>query len=796
MIEAITAPASRNDPCPCGSGKRYKHCHGETVAPKTATDVDALARRGLDAHQAGQLELAAQIYRQVLDIKPDHDDCLHMLGVVCLTQLRFVEARDLIERAGRLVSWQPPNFRHNFGYVLSAFLSGREAPISAVHTRDTRLREGVPTVGFIVLASDETSARSLDETLSSLSLLGEPARRCVIATTSDAPAFIDHVASIPTVRGIESHIYSSLQEALALVGTDFVVFLTPGDTVTSSMNAAVAAGWRDARSWVIARSEPGEFSTNDVPVEVRINAFRQLHSSKRAGAALLEDFFAVDALCNVAFKRDFLAALIANKPASAYELLLDATWSEEPLVYDAMVSKHAWPKSVTHPFLDFANGSLDLFIERALTTQPPNPLAPHFNADRGAFLKTPLRTGLGSRLSGKTLERIAALIDMPRLGVPTLSLSDTTGIDLVGFARAEIGLGESMRLLAQSCHAAQVPFTVTDIPLDSGVRQADYSLDPWLSNTAKFRARLICTNPDQLAVANLVDGVGALRETYNIGYWYWELPNLPADWVRHQELIDELWVATEFVAACARKSLSIPVRTLMPPVVAPVLTREYTRAEFGLPDDVFVFMFSFDYGSFPTRKNPEAVISAFRKAFSKSEHDVRLLIKFQRAHTFRERHLETLNLIGDDSRILAIEQTLSRTDLCGLQSVIDAYVSLHRSEGLGLGLAECMAIGKPVIATAYSGNLEFMNAGNSMLVDYSLIDLKEGDYVAWQNQQWAEPDIGHAAEQMRRLYADREFAHHLGQRAKRDIATKHSPIVVGAKLQAELGRIYSRLSRN
>ncbi|HPT55817.1 MAG TPA: glycosyltransferase, partial [Casimicrobium sp.] len=124
------------------------------------------------------------------------------------------------------------------------------------------------------------------------------------------------------------------------------------------------------------------------------------------------------------------------------------------------------------------------------------------------------------------------------------------------------------------------------------------------------------------------------------------------------------------------------------------------------------------------------------------------------------------------------------------------YVSLHRSEGLGLGLAECMALGKPVIGTAYSGNLEFMRENNSLLVDYTMVPVKEGEYLDWQNQHWAEANVVHAAEHMRRLFDDRAFAHALGLAGQKTIREEYSREAVGRRIRAQLDRINTTLSRD
>ena len=150
-------------------------------------------------------------------------------------------------------------------------------------------------------------------------------------------------------------------------------------------------------------------------------------------------------------------------------------------------------------------------------------------------------------------------------------------------------------------------------------------------------------------------------------------------------------------------------------------TRPYRRSEFGLADDAYTFLFTFNFNSYVARKNPLGTIAAFRAAFPDMTQPVALVLKPTNADKTGERMREVQAAIGGDPRIQVIDRAMSRDEIFGLESVIDSYVSLHRSEGFGLGLAESMFLGKPVIGTAYSGNLEFMDETNSLLVDYRLI---------------------------------------------------------------------------
>lgn len=188
----------------------------------------------------------------------------------------------------------------------------------------------------------------------------------------------------------------------------------------------------------------------------------------------------------------------------------------------------------------------------------------------------------------------------------------------------------------------------------------------------------------------------------------------------------------------------------------------------------FTFLFSFDFHSYIERKNPVAVIDAFRSAFPVDRKDVRLVLKSINGDIFQSQFYELIEYVLKDPRILIQDGFISRQQMIALMASADAYVSLHRSEGFGLGLAESMYLGKPVIGTAYSGNVEFMTPDNSCLVDYIMIEVKPGDYMHGEGQYWAAPDINDAARHMRRLVDEPAYATALGVRAATDMRTLHS----------------------
>jgi len=269
-----------------------------------------------------------------------------------------------------------------------------------------------------------------------------------------------------------------------------------------------------------------------------------------------------------------------------------------------------------------------------------------------------------------------------------------------------------------------------------------------------------------------------------IAIWYWELEEVPEHLAKLMTWPDEVWAPTRFIAETFRKYLKVPVVTMLPGVELPPFAPR-PREFFGLSPERFVFLFTFDMFSTTGRKNPYGLIDAFRKAFAPDE-PVDLVIKVSRGEKLPE-EFEKLKARCIEAGVQLRNEVLPRGDLLALMNACDCYVSLHRSEGLGLGMAETMLMGKPVIATGYSGNLDFMNDGNSYLVRYER-KASEVDHPPYpKGSVWADPDLDHAAELMRYVVEHREEAAAKGVRAKADLERDLSPAAYAERLKARLG---------
>jgi glycosyltransferase involved in cell wall biosynthesis len=230
---------------------------------------------------------------------------------------------------------------------------------------------------------------------------------------------------------------------------------------------------------------------------------------------------------------------------------------------------------------------------------------------------------------------------------------------------------------------------------------------------------------------------------------FWELADFPAEWVAAFDGVDEIWAPTRFIQAALSTRVEKPILH-MPLALEFSADADFKRSHYGLPPKKFIFLFSFDFLSFSGRKNPVAVIEAFVMAFSGRPHlhDVTLVIKCVNTRQRNADFEALLHSINRDLDIRIMDKELTRQEMLGLIQSVDCVISLHRSEGLGLLIAEAMALGVPVISTNYSATTELVSAETGYPVDYRLIEIGENEYPMAYGQCWADPDVAHAAWQM------------------------------------------------
>lgn len=362
------------------------------------------------------------------------------------------------------------------------------------------------------------------------------------------------------------------------------------------------------------------------------------------------------------------------------------------------------------------------------------------------------------------------------------------GVNLIGHFVHPSGLRVSIRALAKGLRSQGLQLSLRDVRTAVGDEEGRLSY----AGMEDFDVTIIHTQPaPYFPRAYELCGLHAREpRPYRIAYWYWEFEAIPNSWLNAIGDIDEVWTATEFIARGLREKLPLPVRTIFPGVeLEPYARKE--RRDFGLPEDHFIFLFVFHMNSVMERKNPLGLIDAFKAAF-RLEDRTTLVIKtmFGESHPS---HLKDLLDAAVGSNVVILNEVYSTETLHALMDTCDAYVSLHRCEGLGLTMAEAMLMGKPVIATRYSGNIDFMDDNNSLLVPCEMVTLGRDIEPYDAGLSWAEPSLSRAAELMRELFDDQAWARMLGQRAQADARSRLSVETAGRKAASRLAEIRETL---
>jgi glycosyltransferase involved in cell wall biosynthesis len=363
------------------------------------------------------------------------------------------------------------------------------------------------------------------------------------------------------------------------------------------------------------------------------------------------------------------------------------------------------------------------------------------------------------------------------------------GVNLAGYLRSTTGMGESARSMARTLAGADVEHSLAVVP--SGFHDPGIPL-PGLPSmfggiVPELDVNLVVANADDLLRMRDWLPQDVWHGRRNVGYWVWETETAPARFVDATRGLDAVWTPSTYSAAAIRAAVDVPVAVVphLPDFEALDAARPI-RSAFGLPAETLLFGYFFDAKSELERKNPGALINAFRHAFG-DRRDVGLVLKVSSPQR-GSYAFEALKASAVGLNVTWIEHSLARAQSCDLMASLDVYVSLHRAEGFGLTMAEAMAIGKPVIATGYSGNLDFMDIHSAWLVDHAVVSTPcpHGPYPA--GSRWSEPSVAHAAELMRGAEnpARREA---LGAAARRHLRDVLGPATVARRANEALAAL-------
>jgi glycosyltransferase involved in cell wall biosynthesis len=388
---------------------------------------------------------------------------------------------------------------------------------------------------------------------------------------------------------------------------------------------------------------------------------------------------------------------------------------------------------------------------------------------------------------GPQLAWAKAVPAIPVPGSPTNKSDKPFGVNLYGFAYGELGIGEDLRMAVACCEAANIPYHVVNV--DAGnIRQADQLLkgkthDLLSKDLPPYRNNIFCLPAfDTASRIFMQKGTNTFEGYHNIGWWPWELSVFPKAWQPHAfKLVDEVWASSTFLEDMYKRSTDKPVH-LVPLAVSVDRLKKHPRKYYDLPDKKYLFLYVFDFNSSVARKNPMAAVNAFKQAFPQADKSVGLVLKTMNTNPANPEWQAFLKECKSDKRIFVLTETMDRSDVLGLIDCCDAYVSTHRAEGFGRTIAEALLLNKVVVATNYSGNVDFMTGQNNRLVECSLERVSKENYH-WlslaDEALWANANIKSA---MKCMYDVR----HIALKENVDYENIFSPYKVGLKMSNKI----------
>jgi glycosyltransferase involved in cell wall biosynthesis len=363
--------------------------------------------------------------------------------------------------------------------------------------------------------------------------------------------------------------------------------------------------------------------------------------------------------------------------------------------------------------------------------------------------------------------------------------SPSFGLNVIGYASANLGLGNTLRQFVDCFLKRGEKVNVLDISAGGGRSGFDKSLEHCFVASASdlpFPVNISIFGAIDLTYFALspLEGLD-VNNRLNVAFVWWELTSLPQYLIEAAKVFDVLIAGSDFLySALSNNITGIPILRAPHPVSIPEGIQS-NRKRFKLTENDFIVFMGFDPYSNIDRKNPYAAIDAFKLAFP-DRLDCHLAIKVNYSGGGSKTLDDNLNhfiaFVESDSRIHLIQESLSYFDLLSLYVSCDAFISLHRSEGLGLIPLEAMRLGKPVVATAWSGNMSYMNYNNACLVDFDFVSIEPnsqyyGSEALGIECKWAEPNILQAAAWLKKLAEDSDFRLQLGLRAAADANQHH-----------------------
>ena len=375
---------------------------------------------------------------------------------------------------------------------------------------------------------------------------------------------------------------------------------------------------------------------------------------------------------------------------------------------------------------------------------------------------------------------------------PTL---DTVPLTILGHPWAPIGMGEQLRSHLQACAAVQLAPGVFDV--FRYAQRTDPAHDRIIGDAERMEVgggiRIFHVNGDEIEriIAAFEARGNSFAAGYNIIVPAWELPAYPKEWAVALARFDEVWALSHFIgdslatAGVASRFIGQAIEMEAGP--------NLPRRHFGIRESAFVLLNFFDLSSYATRKNPEAVMALLEMIRSdRAFADVQLVLKVKNGERDAEDWAAALK---PDPQIKVISTPLDSFGVKSLIAACDCFVSLHRAEGFGRGLGEAMALGRLAMGTGWSGNVDFMTAENSLLVDHRMVKLKRDAYPHWKGQSWADPNVAHAFDLLRPVLDDPARGQAIAERGQADVLRTHGNRAVGLRILGRLRAILAESDR-
>ncbi|MFZ4479526.1 MAG: FkbM family methyltransferase [Rhodoferax sp.] len=784
LASAFTSPPNVFDSYVTRREVRLREFAAFASQTKDAVRIfNAIKLHGQDLARTGALDAAERCFRSLNEVKPDDFQVIQFLAHIDFHHGKYLDALRGGLRACELSGW------HIETHCAQLAIFVRRMSETCEWARLVKKQVTIGAALSPVQYVDSFPERSYDVVVVDQASVG------AMASESPASKFrqMPHIGSVQSMP-LSGSLVARLREILTACKSTSIVFVNADALPLAgfleplcALEVEPGASWAFARSSVITNSSMSQLSGY---VTYR-DQYLSLNGRQIPDSALFEE---EDVTAGTIYVRRAVLESLCEHGYSALfsirSLAIHCALHFSPLIVDADVT--ARPASAFEVNKAGARPLLGAAYKVLLTDSATNVKAPS-PRDWGLLpWALALEQGVAPDLDASIwlrLRQAAAFAD----SAGYCSHPDRGGVNFVGWATGLFGLSENMRAFINLSKDEGVPFSVRDMKSDSSDPASASSFLDQLDDKSRFGTSILFFTPNTLQ--EYAPRQLRIPGGYRIGYWFWECEQWPKEWHNSLDLVDEIWVASDFVAAGLQSLTDKPIKRIPPPLRLEV-PEPLPRSTLHLSPDTFLFLFSFDFNSFALRKNPLGTIRAFRTAFADHQCDASLIIKSINGAKYPKEMALLRQEIDNDDRIHLIDKAMRRQEVLALMNTADCYVSLHRAEGLGLGLAESMYMGKPTIATAYSGNMDFMNDQNSCLVKYDMVDVKPGEFLYSDTNAftWAEPDVEHTAVLMRKLYDDPVFRNKVAARGQADVRATFDPRLIGNLFRRRIEEIDTVLS--